>query len=225
MKTCQKCTNILLSDIRKINSIFKSQYFLLHSASHGWSLPRFNPTCLTQIGQLIFDCTNILLSQVLIPHSFDKWPLDALKQYTVEIVVDVSASCKVAWFSQFYYNRWLKSRNLVWGWVNSNIFYRAIPRKLSTIFLSSNASSAMSKQTGLNAKISIWFPTALNWGQLSHYVMISYMTIRKWCNVQLKNVPWILMRNIIKNWMTYVIKITWEIFHDYVTQSHLFKIR
>ena len=44
---------------------------------------------------------------------------------TIEIVVIVSASCKVAWFSQFCYNRWLKSRNLAWGWVNNSIFYRA----------------------------------------------------------------------------------------------------
>ena len=44
---------------------------------------------------------------------------------TVEIVVIVSTSCKVAWFSLFYYNRCLKSRNLAWGRVNNNIFYCA----------------------------------------------------------------------------------------------------
>ena len=46
-----------------------------------------------------------------------------LLHFTVEIV---STSCKVAWFFQFYYNCWLKSRNLAWGWVNNNIFYRAL---------------------------------------------------------------------------------------------------
>ena len=52
--------------------------------------------------------------------------------FTVENVVIVSASCKVAWFSQLSYIRWSKSRNLAWGWVSVNIFYRAleIPQRI-----------------------------------------------------------------------------------------------
>ena len=48
-----------------------------------------------------------------------------INQNTVENVVIVSNSWKVACFSQLYYLRQLTSRNLTRGWENNNIFYCA----------------------------------------------------------------------------------------------------
>ena len=69
---------------------------------------------------------------------------------TVEIVVIVSTSCKVAWRSRFCYNRWLKSRNLAWGWVNNNTFYRALKERYHKL-----RNFLVQQNTGFMHKVSI----------------------------------------------------------------------